>query len=114
MDNSKNFASTAATLVAGFGTGAHRVIGLYRDGGERLIESLEQRWKAALKQSTPKLTPETSKNAAHAQQVFSGYCAKGLVLSADGAEVVVDTIVGTMVAALERAAASKPAYAQKR
>jgi hypothetical protein len=92
-------------LIAGFGNGAHHVIGLYREGGERLADAMEQRWKAALKQSAPKLTPETRKNAAHAQQVFSGYYAKGLAMSADGAQVVVDTLVGAAIAAVERVAA---------
>jgi hypothetical protein len=100
-------------LIAGFGNGAHRVIGLYRDGGERLADAMEQRWKAALKQSSPKLTPETRKNAAHAQQVFSGYYAKGLAMSADGAEVVVDTLIGAAIAAVERMAAFNPGAAAK-
>jgi hypothetical protein len=100
-------------LIAGFGNGAHRVIGLYRDGGERLADAMEQRWKAALKQSSPKLTPETRKNAAHAQQVFSGYYATGLAMSADGAEVVVDTLIGAAIAAVERMAAFNPGAAAK-
>jgi hypothetical protein len=74
---------------------------------------MEQRWKAALKQTAPKLTPETRKNAAHAQQVFSGYYAKGLALSADGAEVVVDTLVGAAIAAVERIAAFNAATGAK-
>src|SRR5688572_2336230 len=90
----QNIAATATTLIANFGNAAHNAIGLYREGGERLAGTLEQRWKAALKETAPKLTPETRKNAAHAQQVFSGYYARGLALSADGAEVVVDTLVG--------------------
>lgn len=92
-------------LIAGFGNGAHRAIGLYREGGERLIDAMDQRWKAAFKQSAPKLTPETRKNAQHAHQVFSGYYAKGLAMSADGAQVVVDTVVGAAIAAVERVAA---------
>ena len=101
----KTFSANATDLVANFGNAAHHAIGLYREGGERLADTLEQRWKAALKESAPKLKPETRQNAARAQQAFSGYYARGLALSADGAEVVVDTLVGAAVAAIERAAA---------
>jgi hypothetical protein len=109
----KTFSANATDLVANFGNAAHHAIGVYREGGERLADTLEQRWKAALKETAPKLTPETRKNAARAQQAFSEYYARGLALSADGAEVVVDTVVGAAVAAIERAAAFKQAYAQK-
>jgi hypothetical protein len=100
-------------LIAGFGNGAHHVIGLYREGGERLADAMDQRWKAAFKQSAPKLTPETRKNAQHAHQVFSGYYTKGLAMSADGAQVVVDTLVGAAIAAVERMTALNAATARK-
>ena len=113
MDTS-TFSNTATGLLANFGNSAHHVIGVYREGGERLAVTLEQRWKAALGESSPQLTPETRKNAARAQQAFSAYYAKGLALSADGAEVVVDTLVGAAVAGIERAAAfAQQARAQK-
>lgn len=103
--DTNTLSTTATELVARFGNTAHDVIGAYRDGGERLAGTLEQRWKAALKETSPKLTPETRRNAARAQHAFSAYYAKGLNLSADGAVVVVDTLVGATVAAIERAAA---------
>jgi hypothetical protein len=105
--NTNDFSTNATRYIAGFGNAAHQVIGFYREGGERLADTLEQRWNKALKESSPKLTPETRKNAARAQQAFSTLYAKGLALSADGAEVVVDTVVGAAVAAVERAAAIK-------
>jgi hypothetical protein len=102
--NTNAFSATATGLVAKFGNTAHDAIGAYRAGGERLAGTLEQRWKAALKETSPKLTPETRKNAARAQQAFSAYYVRGLNLSADGAAVVVDTLVGATVAAIERTA----------
>ena len=103
--NTNAFSATATDMVAKFGNTAHEVIGAYREGGERLAGTLEQRWKSALKETGPKLRPETRRNAARAQQAFSTYYAKGLNLWADGAVVVVDTLVGATVAAIERAAA---------
>lgn len=101
----QSFSATATDLVARFGSTAHDVIGAYREGGERLAGTLEQRWKTALKKTSPKLTPETRRNAARAQHAFSALYTKGLTLSADGAVVVVDTLVGATVVAIERAAA---------
>ena len=59
--NTNAFSANATTLVAKFGTAAHHVIGLYREGGERLADTLDQRWKAAMKESAPKLTAETAR-----------------------------------------------------
>lgn len=111
--NTQSFSTTTTGLIANFGNAVHHAIGLYREGGERLANTLEERWKAALKETSPKLTPETRKNAARAQQAFSAYYAKGLALSADGAEVVIDTLVGAAVTAVERAAAFQQSHTQK-
>jgi hypothetical protein len=111
MTNTK-FSATASDAVANFGNAAHQAIGLYREGGERLAGTLEQRWKSALKETSPKLTPETRKNAARAQQALSRYYAKGLALSADGAEAVIDTLVGATLTAIERAASFQHSRAQ--
>lgn len=100
-----NAFSAATRLIAGAGNTAHVLIGSYRQRGELLATSLEQRWKAALRQASPQLTAETRKNAARAQRAFSASYARGLALTAGGAEVVVDTLVGAAVAAVQRAAA---------
>jgi hypothetical protein len=99
------FSHTATSLLANLGDTAHQVIGAYREGGERLAATLEQRWKAALKEASPQLTAETRRNAARAQQAFSASYARGLAFTADRAAVVVDTLLGAAVTAVERAAA---------
>ena len=111
--NTKSFTKTATGVVATIGSTAHTAIGMYREGGERLLGTMDQRWKKAFKESSPQLSAETRKNAQHAHDVFQGYYAKGLAMSADGAEVVVDTVVGALIAGVERAATFKHAYAQK-
>lgn len=112
MDTTR-FSATATALVGNFGNAAHNAIGLYREGGERLAQALDQRWKAALKESSPQLTAETRKNANRAHEVFNGYFTKGVALSADGALVVVDTLVGATVTAIERTAAFAQANLKK-
>lgn len=111
--NTAKIATTAKTAVAKFGNTAHTAVGLYRERGERLREAMDQRWTAAFKQSAPKLSAETRKNARHAHHVFQGYYARGLALSADGAEVVIDTVVGASIAVIERTAAQKQHSTQK-
>jgi hypothetical protein len=103
--NTQRFASVANQWVEGFDTAAHTAIDFYRNGGERLGTLAKQRWDAALKESSAQLDAETRKNAQHAQKVFGGYYAKGIQLSAAGAEVAVDTVVQVARTALERAQA---------
>jgi hypothetical protein len=111
MDNG-TFSTTATNALAKLGNTAHHLIGVYRESGERLAATLEQRWTAALKEASPQLTAETRRNAARAQQAFSATYSKGLAVTADGAEVVVNTLVGAAVAAVERAAAFQQARTQ--
>ncbi len=102
--NTQQFTQGAERAIDTFGSAAHQVIDAWRDGGDRLGEAAKARWDAAFKQSAPQLTPETRKNAAHAQKVFGGYYTRGVHLSAAGAEVAVDTLVQAARVAVERAA----------
>jgi hypothetical protein len=98
----ERFASSATHFIAAFGNAAHQAIGLYRDGGERLAGAVGARWDEAFRQASPQLSADTRRNARHAQQVFGRYYAQGLSISADGAKVVVDTLVGAAIAGVER------------
>lgn len=102
--NIAQVATQAIDIITLAGQSAHKAISLYRQGGERLLNATEQSWNRALKASSAELTAETRKNASHAQKVFSGYCAKGLAMSADGATVVVDTLVGAALNTARKAA----------
>lgn len=101
--NATRFTATARQIVDGFDATAHSLIGAYREGGERLGTYARQRWDAALKESSPQLTPETRRNAQHARKVFGGYYTKGVALSAAGAETAVDTLVQVARNAIGRA-----------
>ena len=100
--NSSNFSTAATALVAGFGKSAHQVIDMYRDGGERLAQAASHRWQAAFRQASPQLTRETRRNARHAAEVAGRYYARGLALSADGAQTAIDTLVGAAIAGVGR------------
>jgi hypothetical protein len=111
--DTQQFTSTATGYITSFGTAAHQAIGAYREGGERLAQTAQQRWDAALEEAAPKLKPETRKNATNAQKVFGRYYTRGLAASAGGATVVVDTLVGAAIAGVERAAALREQYAAR-
>jgi hypothetical protein len=104
MIDTNQFTSVASQWIDGFDTGAQRAIGAWRDGNERLGQVARERWDAALKQSSPQLSAETRRNAAHARKVFAVYYSKGVELSATGAEVAVGTLVQAARTAVDRAA----------
>ena len=105
----QNLTQSATDALGRFGNRAHQAIGLYREGGERIATIAGDRWDAAFQQSRAQLDAETRKNATHAKDVFSRYYARALDLSADGAKIAVDTVIGATIAGVERVAAYKHA-----
>ena len=98
--------TTAATAALGrFGGAAHEAIDLYREGGERLAALAGERWNAAFEKAKPQLSAETRRNATNARKVFARCYDRALALSADGAGIAVDTVVGAAIAGVERVAA---------
>lgn len=108
---SERIAAAATQLIEGFDTNAHQFITLWRDTSESLGQTAKQRWDAALKESSPKLSAETRRNAVHAQKVFASYYGKAVALGTAGAEVAVDTLVQAARTAVERATAWQQARA---
>ena len=111
--SAKNLSTLASDLIESYGKTAKNVIDAYRAGGERVVSLLEQRWNAALKQSRTELTAETAKNATAAQLAFSAYYTKGLTLTTNGAQQVVDQLVKVAEAGVERAAANASLFEEK-
>ena len=107
--NKQNITQATTEALGRFGNAAHQAIGLYREGGERIATIVGERWDTAFAQSKAQLDAETRKNATHAKDVFGRYYSRALTLSADGAQIVVDTFVGATIAGVERVAAYKHA-----
>lgn len=103
--NTEQISTVATQLIDGFDTTAHKAIGFWREGGERLGALARERWDVAFEESKPQLSAETRRNATHARNVFAGYYSKGLNLSTSGAEVAVDTMVQAARQAVDRAMA---------
>jgi len=108
MDKQEFTQATTAALGR-FGNFAHRAIGMYREGSERLAVIAAERWDAAFEQAKPQLDAETRRNAKHAKDVVGRYYSRAVALAADGATACIDTIVGASIAGIERAAAYKHA-----
>ena len=105
----QDFTKTTTEALGRFGNAAHQAIELYRQGGERIAAFANERWDTAFEQSKSQLDAETRKNAKHAKDVFSNYYSRVLELSADGATIVVDTMIGATIAGFERFNGYKPA-----
>ena len=109
----KNLSTVATDLIECYGNTAKNVIDAYRAGGERVVSLLEKRWNTALKQSRTDLTAETTKNASAAQLAFSVYYTKGLMLTTNGAQQVVNQLVKVAEAGVERVAANASLFEEK-
>ncbi len=104
MKNTHAFSpATAEQWITRFDATARRAIGAWREGGERLGELTRGKWDGAFQESSPKLSPETRRNAKRAQQAFAGGYVKAVDLSATGATFAVDRIVEGARTAVERA-----------
>ena len=106
----KTFSANATDLIASFGNAAHHAIGAVsqrrRAPGRHAGAALERRLEGNRAEADAGNAQERDPRATGFQRLLR----PGLALSADGAEVVVDTLVGAAVAAIERAAAfSRPA-----
>ena len=92
---------------------AKNVIHAYRAGGERVATLLEKGWDRALKESRSQLAEGVARNASSAQQVLNGYYTKGLTLTSDGAEQVVDQMVKLAGTGVQRVAANAHRFEEK-
>ena len=93
-------ASSAQQFVEGFDTQAHRAIAGWRSGSDRLGQAARKRWDRAFAESRAQLSAETRRNASHFRDVVARNYARGVELSATGAERAVSTLVSAAQAAL--------------
>lgn len=100
----QRFTKAATKALGRFGDTAHRVIELYREGGERIGVVANERWDTAFEQARPQLSAQTRRNARNFKEVCGRYWSRGVTLSADGASIAVDTMVAAAIAGIGRAA----------
>lgn len=103
--NDNRYTTAAAQFVEAFGSNAHGAIDNCVAGGERLGAFAAERWDRAFEQASPRLSPETRRNAANARRVFARYYRQGLERSGEGAARAVEAMVKAAGGAIERAEA---------
>ncbi|MDP2366823.1 hypothetical protein [Rhodoferax sp.] len=111
--SAKKLSTVATDVIESYGNTAKNVIHAYRAGGERVGGLLERGWDRALKESRSQLATGVAKNANAAQQALTGYYTKGLIVTSDGAEQVVDQMVKLAGAGVERVAANAQMFEYK-
>lgn len=100
-------------LIESYGNTAKNVILAYRTGGERLVGYVETRWEKALNQSRAQLADDVASNASAAQKAFGSYYVKGITLTADGADAVVNNVVRLAGRGVAQVAANAHKFEEK-
>lgn len=111
--SAKKLSTVATDVIESYGNTAKNVIHAYRAGGERVAGLLEKGWDRALKESRSQLAEGVARNANAAQQVLNGYYTKGLTLTSDGAQQVVDQMVKLAGTGVQRVAANAHRFEEK-
>ncbi|HYW56544.1 MAG TPA: hypothetical protein VE934_06275 [Polaromonas sp.] len=111
--SAKNLSTVAVDLIEAYGKTAKNVINAYRAGGERMVTLMEKRWNKAMRESRTELTAETAKNANAAKLAFSAYYIKGLTVTSNGAQQVVNQLVKVAEAGVDRVAANASLFEEK-
>ena len=84
-----NLSASTTDLIQSFGNSAKNVVGAYRFGGERFVNFADQRVINVLEGSEFKINGKLIS----VQKTVSGYYAKGLTTTAEGAEQLIAKIV---------------------
>ncbi len=111
--SARKLSTVTTDVIESYGNTAKNVIHAYRAGGERVAGLLEKGWDRALKESRSQLAEGVARNASAAQQVLNGYYTKGLTLTSDGAEQVVDQMVKLAGTGVQRVAANAHRFEEK-
>ena len=106
---SKNLSTVTTDLIESYGNTAKHVINAYRVGGERVVGFMDHSWERAVNKSSTRLSAEVRANALSAQKKVSGYYARGISFTTDGA----DSLVSKAVELAEKGVAQAAANASK-
>ena len=104
--SAQNLTAVTTDLIETYGNTAKNVINAYRVGNERALGYMDQRWESALTKAGRKLTAEVRGNALSAQKKLSGYYARGIALTTDGADTAVTKAVELAAKGVQQVAAN--------
>lgn len=109
----RNLAAATTDLIESCGNTAKNVINAYRVGGERVIGFMDQRWERALEKTRSRLSAEVRVNALSAQKTLSGYYARGISLTTNGADALVSKAVELAAKGVQQVAANASQFEKK-
>ncbi|MBC7378436.1 MAG: hypothetical protein H7346_13525 [Burkholderiaceae bacterium] len=109
----KNLSTVTTELIESYGNTAKNVIKAYRAGGERVVGYMDLRFESALKESRDHLSQGTVANARNAHKVFNGFYAKGVNVTANGADTVVNSVLKLAEKGVRRVAANAGKFEEK-
>lgn len=92
MANQK-LATVTNELIESYGNTAKNVISAYRVGNERAAVFMDERFVAALDKAGSRLSAKTRKSALSAEQRLTAYYVKGVEVTSDNANLVVNKAV---------------------
>ncbi len=92
MANQK-LATVTNELIESYGNTAKNVINAYRVGNERAAVFMDEQFVAALAKAGSRLSPKTRKSALSAEQKLTSYYVKGVEVTSDNANLVVNKAV---------------------
>jgi hypothetical protein len=111
--SNKNLSTVTTDLIESYGNTAKNVIHAYRVGNQRVARFVDQRWEKALQQSSSQLRAEVRRNALAAQKTISGIYIKGIEVTSDGADVVVNKAVELAGKGVQQVAANASAFEKR-
>ena len=92
MANQK-LATVTNELIESYGNTAKNVINAYRVGNERAAVFMDERFVAALEKAGSRLSAKARKSAVSAEQKLTAYYVKGVEVTSDNANLVVNKAV---------------------
>ncbi|QTN28124.1 hypothetical protein HZ993_23275 [Rhodoferax sp. AJA081-3] len=92
MANQK-LATVTNELIESYGNTAKNVINAYRVGNERAAVFMDEQFVAALEKAGSRLSPRARKSALSAEQKLTAYYVRGVEVTSDNANLVVNKAV---------------------
>ena len=111
--SNKNLSTVTTDLIECYGNTAKNMIQAYRMGNQRVARFVDQRWEKALQESASQLRTGVRKNALAAQKAVSGIYIKGITMTSDRADVVVDKAVELAGKGVQQVASNASAFEKR-
>ena len=111
--SNKNLSTVTTDLIESYGNTARNVIQAYRVGNQRAVQFVDQRWEKALQQSSRQLRLDVRKNALAAQKTISGMYIKGIDVTSNSADAMVNKAVELAGKGVQQVAANASAFEKR-